>query len=130
MGAEDSVYNEYFCMKLAGLCALNVPEVQIEMFVRFHDGLLEDIRFLGRGCAVSQAGASLLTEAVKGKGRGVVKAMDREKMQELVGIRVTPTRARCMMLPLKVLKTVVYLHEGRKLEEQEAWNEATMRSWI
>src|SRR3989338_4520816 len=52
---------------------------EIEMFVRFHDGLLEDIRFLGRGCAVSQASASLLTEAVKGKGRGVVKAMDREK---------------------------------------------------
>ncbi len=95
---------------------------EIEMFVRFRDGLLEDIRFRGKGCAVSQASASLLTEAVKGKSRGAIEAMDREKMQELVGIQVTPARARCMMLPLSVLKTITYLHEGKCQEGQEPWN--------
>lgn len=89
---------------------------EIEMFVKFENGKIADIRFTGRGCAISQASASMLTDAAKGKGGGIVTLMNREGMQELVGIEVAPMRVKCMMLPLKVLKTLVYMHEGKLLE--------------
>lgn len=94
---------------------------EVEMFVRFERGCIADIRFTGRGCAISQASASMLTEAAKGKEGDVVTLMDRERMQELVGIEVAPMRVKCMMLPLKVLKTLVYMHQGKRLRETKQW---------
>ena len=90
---------------------------EIEMFVEFDGGSIKDIKFTGQGCAISQASASILTEDVKGKDAGKIKELDFDAMQEMVGIKITAARVKCMMLPLKVLKTIVYLHEGKKLEE-------------
>lgn len=80
---------------------------EIEMFVRVVDGLIADVTFEGKGCAISQASASMLTEYVKGRDVAQISSMNRESMSELVGVHVSVQRVKCMMLPLKVLKRLM-----------------------
>ncbi len=92
---------------------------EIEMFMQFSKEKIKDIKFISQGCAISQASASILSEDMVKKSIGRPLAMNLKKMQSLLGIRVAPARIKCMMLPLKVMKTIVYLHKGKKLEEIE-----------
>ena len=87
---------------------------EIEMFVKFSDGAVQNIAFEGKGCAISQASASMLTEQMKGRDVREILKMDRESMHELVGVKVSVQRVKCMMLPLKVLKTLVVMDAGGK----------------
>ena len=65
---------------------------------------IADIAFDGRGCAISQASASILTEEVKGKTLGEVKAIDRDHVLANLGIPISPARIKCALLGLKALK--------------------------
>jgi nitrogen fixation NifU-like protein len=90
----------------------------IEMQLKIKDGTVEDIRFNGKGCAISQASASMLTEVVKGKTLEQVKAMDKGDVLELLGIDPGPTRIKCALLGLKVLKLGVYAFLGQAISEE------------
>lgn len=81
---------------------------EIRIDVRVQDDHVAEIKFSGRGCAVSQASASILTEMVEGKSLDEVKAIGREELLEEIGIPVSPARMKCAMLGLKVLKAGVY----------------------
>ncbi len=69
--------------------------------------VIEDIRFSGEGCAISQASASMLTEKVKGKT--LKNAMDISSAQifEMIGTTLTPSRTKCATLPLEVLQKAI-----------------------
>jgi nitrogen fixation NifU-like protein len=69
------------------------------------DGRVTDIRFSGKGCAISQASASMLTESIKGMKLDDVAKLSQESVLENVGIGISPTRMKCAMLGLKVLKS-------------------------
>lgn len=69
------------------------------------DGTIADIRFSGKGCAISQASASMLTESVKGMPLAEVAKLSKEVVLENVGIGISPTRMKCAMLGLRVLKS-------------------------
>jgi nitrogen fixation NifU-like protein len=69
--------------------------------------VIEDIRFKGIGCAISTAAASLLTEAVKGKTVKRIKEMTDKKAVGMLGIKVSPGRVRCLMLPWRALQKAV-----------------------
>ncbi len=77
---------------------------------------IADARFIGRGCVISQAAASLLTEAAKGMYIEEIKKIDVQFMQELLGITVSAARVKCMMLPATVLKTIMVMHEEKQAE--------------
>lgn len=81
---------------------------EIRIDVRVRDDRVSEIRFSGRGCAVSQASASILTEMVEGKTLDEVKAIGRDELLDEIGIPVSPARMKCAMLGLKVLKAGVY----------------------
>ena len=81
-------------------------EVRID--VRVADGLVSDIKFSGRGCAVSQAATSILTEMVQGRPLDDVKALTKDDLLEELGIPVSPARLKCALLGLKVLKAGIY----------------------
>ena len=64
--------------------------------------------FDGRGCAISQATASMLMEEIIGKSLAEVKALDKEYILALLGIEIGPVRLKCALLSLKVLKAGVW----------------------
>lgn len=69
------------------------------------EGRVEDVRFSGKGCAISQASASMLSESIKGSKLEDVARLSKAVVLENVGIGISPTRMKCAMLGLKVLKT-------------------------
>ncbi len=77
---------------------------EITMALFIDDGTVKDVRFQGKGCAISQASASILTEEIKGMTLDQVKAIDREHILENLGIPISPARVKCALLGLKVLK--------------------------
>jgi nitrogen fixation NifU-like protein len=78
---------------------------QIRMQLKVDDGVVRDLRFSGKGCAISQASASMLTEAVKGMKLSDVAKLSKDLVLENVGIGISPTRMKCAMLGLRVLKS-------------------------
>jgi len=64
--------------------------------------------FSGEGCAISQASADLMLESIIGKSIEDVKEMGKEDILDMLGIELGPTRLKCALLPLKVLKAGVY----------------------
>jgi nitrogen fixation NifU-like protein len=69
------------------------------------DGRVRDVKFSGKGCAISQASASMLTESIKGMRLEDVAKLPQDAVLENVGIGISPTRMKCAMLGLKVLKS-------------------------
>jgi nitrogen fixation NifU-like protein len=67
-------------------------------------GTIADVRFHGRGCAISQASASLLTERLMGLRLEEAREISRDDVLEELGIQISPARLKCALLPLKVLK--------------------------
>jgi nitrogen fixation NifU-like protein len=83
---------------------------------------IEQARFTGRGCAISQASASMLMESIEGKTLDEVKQIGRDEILEMLGIPISMARMKCAMLGLKVLKAGAYGMGGWPGEdEDEAW---------
>ena len=76
----------------------------IRLDVKIRDNKLDDIKFSGTGCAISQASVSILTENVSGKQIDEVLSMTDHDMLEALGGQVSPIRFKCALLGLTVLK--------------------------
>ncbi len=81
---------------------------RVRIDVKVADGIISDIKFSGRGCAISQAAASILTEMVKGHELNEVKEISAQDMIDELGIDISPARVKCALLGLKVLKSGAY----------------------
>jgi nitrogen fixation NifU-like protein len=68
-------------------------------------GVVRDVRFSGKGCAISQASASMLSETMKGMPLVDVARLDKQVVLDNVGIGISPTRMKCATLGLKVAKS-------------------------
>ncbi len=68
------------------------------------EGRIEDVRFSGHGCAISQAAASMASDEVKGMKVDELMKLDRSFILDLLGIDISATRMKCALLSLKVLK--------------------------
>lgn len=84
---------------------------KMQMMLSIKDGKIQDLRFSGSGCAISQASASMLTEIVKGKSVNEIKEMTKEDIFEMVGIHLSVMRVKCAMLSLDTLKNAIKIHE-------------------
>jgi len=82
---------------------------KIRMDLSIRDGIITDVKFKGRGCAISQASASLLTEDIKGKSLADIDKIGKEEVLANVGINISPARLKCAFLGLKVLKSALAL---------------------
>jgi nitrogen fixation NifU-like protein len=92
---------------------------QIRIELKIDDNTITDVRFSGKGCAISQAAASILTEEIKGKTLDEVKQFDKQKMLDLLGIEVSAMRLKCALLALKVVKAGIYGVKEWPGEEEE-----------
>jgi nitrogen fixation protein NifU and related proteins len=69
------------------------------------DRRVQDIRFEGHGCAISQAAASMASEEVKGMKVDDLLGLDRSFVLDLLGIDISAQRMKCALLALKVIKS-------------------------
>jgi nitrogen fixation NifU-like protein len=69
---------------------------------------IEQVRFSGHGCAISQASASMLCEKVEGMSLAEARKLSREDVLEMLGIELGAVRLKCALLALKTLKAGVY----------------------
>ena len=78
---------------------------EIDIHLKVDSGTIKDIKFEGRGCAISQASASMLTEMVYGKPLTSIKDLTKDDILENIGLTsLGPARIKCALLSLKVLK--------------------------
>ncbi len=93
-------------------------EVEMQIRVSPDKEKIEDIKFIGKGCAISQATASMLTELAKGKPLLWAKDLNKEDILKMLGTSdLGPARIKCAMLSVKVLKTGVYGYLGSQYVE-------------
>ncbi len=81
---------------------------EIRIDLKIEDGKVAAVRFSGKGCSISRAAASMLSEAVEGKTLEEVKQISREDVLDMLGIELGPVRLKCALLALKTLKVGVY----------------------
>jgi nitrogen fixation NifU-like protein len=95
---------------------------EVSIFVRFGaDGeTIDEVRFSGRGCAISQAATSMLMELVQGRTAAEVAALPKEELLDEVGIPLTPVRLKCALLGLGTLKVALHKAKGTPLPEEWA----------
>ena len=92
---------------------------EVSVSVRLGEGgVIEDVGFEGRGCAISQAATSMLTDLVKGKTAEEVATMPKEELLDELGIPLTPVRLKCAILGLGVLKLALHKAKGTPLPEE------------
>jgi nitrogen fixation NifU-like protein len=92
---------------------------EVSIYVAFGDDgdTIDDVMFSGRGCAISQAATSMLTDMVKGRKASEVAAMPSDDLIEEIGIPLTPVRVRCALLGLTTLKVALHKGKGTPLPE-------------
>ncbi len=91
----------------------------IEMQMIVKDGKIEGVMFSGKGCAISQSAASMLTDEIKGKSVNEALKLEKENVLEMLGIEVSATRQKCAFLSLKVMKMCLFIVKGKKSETED-----------
>jgi len=102
---------------------------EIDIHLKVDDGVISDVKFEGKGCAISQASASMLTELVMGKNLNIIKDLKKEDILENIGLtNLGPARIKCALLSLKVLKVgmVKYYTESDPKSAEQIRNESSL----
>ncbi len=76
----------------------------VQIFLTVENRTIREIKFLGRGCSVSQGSASMLTDLVEGKTVDQVLSLKPEQIIEMIGLPLGPSREKCALLPLNALQ--------------------------
>jgi nitrogen fixation NifU-like protein len=91
---------------------------ELEMHLNIKDDKVAEVKFTGKGCAISQASASMLTELIMGKDFEYVKKLTKEDILDNLGLHdLGPARIKCALLSLKVLKSGLYSYLVDKLKD-------------
>jgi len=78
------------------------------------EGTVSDVAFSGRGCAISQASASMLTDEIKGRPVSEVEAMTNQDILDLLGIEISPARLKCALLSLETVQHALGERGGKE----------------
>lgn len=115
---RNSGHVEHPAATAEGVNPLCGDELAVELEVS--DGVVTDVRFNGRGCAISQAAASMLSETIKGRPLDELSAVGKDDVLDELGIPLSPIRLKCAMLSVGVLKVALNQLTGEPLPEEWA----------
>ena len=92
---------------------------EVSVYVAFgEDGeTIDDVKFSGRGCAISQAATSMLMEMTKGRTAQQVATLDKDELLAEIGVPLTPVRLKCAVLGLTTLKVALHKAKGTPLPQ-------------
>jgi nitrogen fixation NifU-like protein len=79
-------------------------------------GHVTDVAFTGRGCAISQASASLLTDTLRGQAADDLLQLGKDDVLDLLGIEISPARLKCALLSLDTLQRALSERQGAAQE--------------
>lgn len=79
------------------------------------DGVVDEIKFSGEGCMISQAGASLMVEEMKGKSIEEIQAMSPDAVLDILGKKLVSTRPRCAMLGFNTVKNAIKEYKKQEM---------------
>ncbi len=109
---------------------------EVILGVKLHGDRIDDIAFSGRGCSISQASASMMTEGVKGHALDEARALmagfremmtgsgatdglgENEDMEALQGVKKFPVRVKCALLPWTALEEAIVTWQGAKTAKE------------
>lgn len=77
---------------------------RLSLDLQISDGAISDVAFTGRGCAISQASASILSDELIGMPVAEAAQLRTADLLELLGVEIGPARLKCALLALKGLK--------------------------
>ena len=80
----------------------------IEIFLKVNNDKIEDVKFAGKGCAISMASSSMLTEKINGMSLTELKSMKEDDILEMIGVPLGHVRKKCGLLSLKTIKNGIY----------------------
>lgn len=80
----------------------------IQLDLRVENGKVVEVAFSGKGCSISMASASMLTEMLLDRDVEDLKKFDKQELLDEIGIDLGPVRIKCALLPLKVLKGGIF----------------------
>jgi len=83
-------------------------------------GTVTDVAFTGRGCAISQASASLLTDTLRGRTTAELNQLAKDDVLELLGIDISPARLKCALLSLDTLQRALAERSSSAVREPSA----------
>jgi nitrogen fixation protein NifU and related proteins len=83
----------------------------ITINLKLNNNKVEDVKFQGNGCAISQSAASMLTDEIKGKTLEEIKNLKREDITNLLGIEIGVVRTKCATLSLVAIKNGIEQHD-------------------
>ncbi|HEX8994538.1 MAG TPA: SUF system NifU family Fe-S cluster assembly protein [Ktedonobacterales bacterium] len=93
---------------------------RLEFDLAVDDDRVTAVRFSGRGCAISQATASMLTERIEGATLDELRALKPDDIFEMLGVEIGPARQRCALLSLRVLHQCIHgPYTGRWSDDDE-----------
>ena len=80
---------------------------EVEVYLKFEGDKVSSIAWKGKGCVISQASVSMLTEELKGKKKEEILLLDKDFMLKLLKIPLGPNRLKCALLPLEAIQKAV-----------------------
>jgi len=87
----------------------------ITITVAIKNDEIKDLRFQGRGCAISQAATSMLTEELKGKPLKNALDFSQQHIVEMLGIPIGPVRTKCAVLGMIAVKEAIKEYQNGKI---------------
>ena len=86
----------------------------VTMQLKMENGTVKEAMFTGKGCAISQAAASMLTEQIHGKSAKAVVAMTQNDMLETIKINPGPVRIKCALLAMRAMQKGIIQYEANR----------------
>lgn len=91
----------------------------VRIDIKLDGDKIADIKFSGKGCAISQASASMLTERLEGGTLDDIKNLTKDDILDMLGIPIGPMRIKCALLSLKVVKVEAYGLDAWQAEDED-----------